>query len=77
MKNILLLLTLAFVLISCIDSEGEKKKTIKETRELTYLALGDSYTIGESVHSSLRWPVQLSDSLRKRGIPLNPPRING
>lgn len=61
--------------LSCLDSEKEEKKAIKETNELTYLALGDSYTIGESVHSSLRWPVQLSDSLRKRGIPVNHPRI--
>lgn len=74
MKKLLLVLTLAFFVMSCIDSE-EEKKAIKETNELTYLALGDSYTIGESVHSSLRWPVQLSDSLRERGIPLNHPRI--
>ncbi len=74
MKKILSILTLAFMFVSCVDSE-EEKKAIKETNELTYLALGDSYTIGESVHSSLRWPVQLSDTLRKRGVPLNHPRI--
>lgn len=74
MKKILFLFALAIFLASCAHSE-EKKKAIKETNELTYLALGDSYTIGESVHSSLRWPVQLSDSLRKRRIPLNHPRI--
>ena len=74
MKKILLILCFTSLVISCVDSE-EKKKPIKETNELTYLALGDSYTIGESVHSSLRWPVQLSDSLRERGIPLNHPRI--
>ncbi len=74
MKKILSIATLLFLLISCVDSE-EEKKAIKETDELTYLALGDSYTIGESVHSSLRWPVQLSDSLRKREIPINHPRI--
>lgn len=74
MKKILPILILVFLLVSCVDSE-EEKKAIKETNELTYLALGDSYTIGESVHSSLRWPVQLSDTLRSRGIPLNHPRI--
>ena len=74
MKKILFLFAFAISLLSCAHSE-EKKKAIKETNELTYLALGDSYTIGESVHSSLRWPVQLSDSLRERGIPLNHPRI--
>lgn len=35
---------------------------------IKYLALGDSYTIGESVTEEGRWPVQLSDSLQKRGI---------
>jgi acyl-CoA thioesterase-1 len=75
MKKILFVLTFAIFSMSCVESEAEKKKAIKETDELTYLALGDSYTIGESVHSSLPWPVQLSDTLRRRGIPLNHPRI--
>jgi acyl-CoA thioesterase-1 len=34
--------------------------------EVRYLALGDSYTIGESVLESERWPNQLVDSLRAR-----------
>jgi len=32
----------------------------------SYLALGDSYTIGESVKESERWPVQLSSSLKNK-----------
>lgn len=43
--------------------------------ELSYLALGDSYTIGESVPESGRWPVQLAGMLRNEGIPLSDPRI--
>ena len=42
---------------------------------LTYLALGDSYTIGESVAESGRWPVQLARALREQGIALADPRI--
>lgn len=42
---------------------------------LTYLALGDSYTIGESVPESGRWPVQLARALRAEGIALADPRI--
>ena len=42
---------------------------------VSYLALGDSYTIGESVDEAGRWPVQLATALRERGIPLAPPRI--
>ena len=33
----------------------------------TYLALGDSYTIGESVEVEDRWPVQLVEALRSEG----------
>ena len=42
---------------------------------LRYLALGDSYTIGEGVPESGRWPVQLARALRAEGIALEPPRI--
>lgn len=35
---------------------------------LRYLALGDSYTIGESVAQDERWPMQLRDSLQARGV---------
>jgi lysophospholipase L1-like esterase len=43
--------------------------------ELSYLALGDSYTIGEAVPESGRWPVQLAQRLRADGIALGMPRI--
>lgn len=36
--------------------------------QLRYLALGDSYTIGESVDSSMRWPVQLVEKLREDSV---------
>lgn len=42
---------------------------------LTYLALGDSYTIGEAVPEDGRWPVQLARALREDGIALADPRI--
>jgi lysophospholipase L1-like esterase len=40
-----------------------------------YLALGDSYTIGEGVEPGERWPVLLADALRARGLELGAPRI--
>ena len=43
--------------------------------DLSYLALGDSYSIGEAVPESGRWPVQLAQQLRADGIGLAPPRI--
>lgn len=36
---------------------------------IRYLALGDSYTIGESVEEAERWPNQLADFLKAGGIP--------
>ena len=41
----------------------------------TYLALGDSYTIGEKVDKSQRWPMQLVDSLQERSIEIEKPKI--
>lgn len=40
-----------------------------------FLALGDSYTIGESVAVEERWPVQLVAALRKDGITVADPKI--
>jgi len=40
-----------------------------------YLALGDSYTIGEGVGEDGRWPVQLAAALNAAGVPCAPPRI--
>ncbi len=40
----------------------------QEQPQIRYLALGDSYTIGEAVDVQERWPVQLADSLSKAGI---------
>jgi lysophospholipase L1-like esterase len=48
---------------------------IGKPSELRYLALGDSYTIGEGVPESSRWPVQLAQALRADGLPLADPRI--
>lgn len=44
------------------------------SRTLTYLALGDSYTIGEGVEPRERWPVQLATALRADGIAVDDPR---
>ncbi len=39
------------------------------------LALGDSYTIGESVEPEERWPVQLVERLHKVGIQFDNPMV--
>ena len=42
---------------------------------MRYLALGDSYTIGEGVAEDSRWPVQLARALRGEGIAFDDPDI--
>lgn len=43
--------------------------------EIRILSLGDSYTIGESVGDSERWPVRLAALLRARGLRVADPAI--
>lgn len=40
-----------------------------------FLALGDSYTIGEGIAEEGRWPVQLAAALRAHAADVGPPRI--
>lgn len=63
---------LLLVIAGCSPADQNKEKM---DPELTYLALGDSYTIGESVADSDRWPVLLSGALTREGIPTASPRI--
>lgn len=60
------------ILISLISIFGIacKNDTMK-SKTYNYLALGDSYTIGESVEINNRYPVQLVDSLKQAGIQID------
>ncbi|UJH92434.1 hypothetical protein LZ575_07980 [Antarcticibacterium sp. 1MA-6-2] len=54
MNRILLLLLMLIVLtVSCRTAP---ETSISEDMNYSYLALGDSYTIGESVEPDERWP---------------------
>ena len=59
LKTFALKLLLALTLMAC----QSKQSTTSSPK--TYLALGDSYTIGESVQDSLRWPNQLVSELNQ------------
>jgi lysophospholipase L1-like esterase len=48
---------------------------LKKDVKVKFLALGDSYTIGESVPVKERWPVQLIDALSLKGLDCSNPRI--
>ncbi len=65
----------AMSLINSCNTSRSADKTTTVDKEIKYLALGDSYTIGESVSEELRWPVQLADRLRREGINISAPEI--
>lgn len=48
---------------------------VEEDGGLRYLALGDSYTIGQSVSESERFPAQLANQLRDVGVDVADPEI--
>lgn len=63
-----------FLLVACKTKEPENITAIEEN-SLRYLALGDSYTIGESVEPEERWPVELVERLNHAGVDIEEPRI--
>lgn len=67
-------MTKLFCILFFVSFHGMAQKLIVR-EEVKLLALGDSYTIGESVASSSRWPIQLVDSLQKRGVDCLQPKI--
>jgi lysophospholipase L1-like esterase len=68
--------TLVGLALACAGLAGCAHSPAQDDRmTLSYLALGDSYTIGEGVPEAGRWPVQLAHALRERGVPLEDPRI--
>ncbi|MEO8109263.1 MAG: SGNH/GDSL hydrolase family protein [Ginsengibacter sp.] len=81
MKNILFLSSVFLLLISCAKKNDNSYITppsaqpVDTTNYKTYLALGDSYTIGQSVDASQRFPVQTVQLLRQQNINVADPGI--
>jgi lysophospholipase L1-like esterase len=63
---------LAVVVLGCNRADNSAPPITTGSR---YLALGDSYTIGESVDESDRYPVQLARMLREQKIEIADPQI--
>jgi lysophospholipase L1-like esterase len=73
MKNLIFLVILSFLMPNChkktIPSVSPmNSSTNTNLTNITYLALGDSYTIGESVAESERYPNQLAEALKEKGF---------
>lgn len=65
------LFLITFIILFSTFSYSQDMPEIK----MKYLALGDSYTIGESVSESERFPILLTEGLRKRGYEIEDPLI--
>lgn len=59
---------MALALGACQATDKEQGMETSSTSEISYLALGDSYTIGEAVAERDRWPMQLTKRLNEAGI---------
>lgn len=62
------------LLIPMMTTQIHAQKLLKN-EPVKFLALGDSYTIGESVAELQRWPVQLVNALMRRGFTCHQPEI--
>ncbi len=64
-------------LMACKHESLEMINTLPPTipDTLSYLALGDSYTIGQGVLPNERYPNLLADTLGQLGIPMHEPQI--
>ena len=62
------LLVFIMLLAGCQPMPMEQTSGEEEMKMIRYLALGDSYTIGESVAENERWPNQLVSLLRTNDI---------
>lgn len=67
-----LLLGAAAAALGC---SPQSRPTGMDATDTRFLALGDSYTIGEGVPPTERWPVHLAKLLRERGIDVGEPAI--
>ncbi len=64
--NRILILIVAFLSFSCCSVKNTNDTEPFQPRTVKLLTLGDSYTIGESVCATCRFPEQLKDSLKPR-----------
>jgi lysophospholipase L1-like esterase len=62
-------------MLFCCSFFGGNKIPDTSMTAISYLALGDSYTIGEQVAETERFPMQAAALLREKGYPVKNPEI--
>ena len=69
LKQIFVCILFFTALVACASKKTSGESNSKKgNQNLTYLALGDSYTIGEAVNKKDRWPLQLESALIREGF---------
>jgi len=63
-----MIMTVLLVPVFCIS--GPKNLFGQDAAIRSYLALGDSYTVGTGVNRTKSWPMQLTDLLQASGVPV-------
>ena len=82
MMNLIIIVVSTLIVWSCSNQDNLDEKAEMKTKpnqnmtgQFSYLALGDSYTIGERVEESERFPVQLAKKLNEENISVSKPLI--
>ena len=73
-----IIFVVACSLLGCKKADSltlNPENTIRDTTQVSYLALGDSYTIGEMVSADQNYPNQVTQYLRSRGRQIITPQI--
>lgn len=73
MLDSIMLGSIALASVQCTPQPEQQANDKSDT--LTYLALGDSYTIAQGLPTTDSWAVQLAERIRKSGVHLNDPLI--
>ncbi|MEM6770718.1 MAG: SGNH/GDSL hydrolase family protein [Bacteroidota bacterium] len=68
--RLLTIIPALLLIFACQDDDDmlTTRPEVAENLNISYLALGDSYTIGTSVDMRDRWPIQLAKALRQDSI---------
>ncbi len=74
-SSLIVSLSIIFLAVSGCKGGSDSNKASEMPDPISYLALGDSYTIGEGVEAYARWPEILRDTLEQLGVSMLPPQI--